>query len=269
MSRQASATVWNAGDGALTRFDEFRFVARAIAARIASMPARLRQRHGFADVALERLNPDTIALPDSIAATRAREHAQALSEPWLFQHCLRTYAWAALLAQSDRLHFDRELLFVACALHDLGLTDAHMGHAPDCACFAIEGARAAHGFATQTLGWEHERSDRLADAIALHLNIRVAAEDRPEARLLNAGAALDVVGLRMREIPAASRAAVFSAYPRHDFVPRLASAMKAQARMRPRSRAGVLVRLGFCDLIRANPLHATPRHAGGDVAPPR
>lgn len=253
-----------AWDGALNRRERFALIARAAAARIASLPARLRQRYGFFDTALDRLDPDAIALPDSDAAVRAIEHARALSEAWLFHHCLRTYAWGALLAQADRLRYDRELLFVACALHDLGLTDAHAGHASDCACFAIEGARAAHRFASEKIGWERERCDRLADAIALHLNVSVAVERGPEAHLLNAGAAFDVVGLRMREVPAAAREEVLSNYPRLRFSAQMAKAMKAKAQAFPRSRTAVLVGLGFCGMIRANPLE-TKDHAHGDA----
>ncbi|TXI46398.1 MAG: phosphohydrolase [Lysobacter sp.] len=245
-----------AWDGALDRRARFGLIARAVAARIASLSARWRRCEGVADTAVDRLDPDAIAIPDSIAAARAVEHAQALSEPWLFHHCLRTYAWSALLAQSDRVRYDRELLFVASALHDLGLTDAHAGHAPDCACFAIEGARAAHRFASDTIGWERERCDRLADAIALHLNVSVAAEHGPEAHLLNAGAAFDVVGLRMREIAATARADVLSRYPRLQFSTRMAAAMKTQAIARPHSRAAALVGLGFPGMIRSNPLES-------------
>jgi hypothetical protein len=39
---------------------------------------------------------------------------------------------------------DPELLYLACVLHDLGLTSAHDGHDAKAACFAVEGARAAH-----------------------------------------------------------------------------------------------------------------------------
>lgn len=252
--------LWNRWDGALTQRARFRFVAEAAARRIASLPERLRSRFGIRHEAVGAMDPSAIAVPDSLASRRAVEHARALSEPWLFNHCLRTYAWAALLAQArgakgaNVVRFDRELLLVACALHDLGLTDAHAGHVPDCACFAIEGAHAAHRFATDAIGWERERCDRLADAIALHLNVSVATKHGPEAHLLNAGAALDVVGLRLCEIPAPSRAAVLATYPRSDFVPSMVSAMKTQARMRPRSRASVLVGLGFCGMIRADPL---------------
>lgn len=256
-----------AWDGALNRSERFALIARAAAARIVRLPARLRQRYGFSDAVLDRLDPDAIVLPDSVAATRASEHARALSEAWLFHHCLRTYAWGALLAQIDRLRYDRELLFVACALHDLGLTDTHSGHAPDCACFAVESARAAHRFASETIGWECERCDRLADAIALHLNVSVAVDQGPEAHLLNAGAALDVVGLRMHEVSAAARSAVLSSYPRLEFSAHMAKAMKTKARTYPRSRTAVLVGLGFCEMIRANPLEATD-HEQGDAGSP-
>ena len=236
---------------ALSRPAKFQFIVQAIAARLAAIAKRQSPAHER--VASDRLDPAAIMLPDSSAALSASAHAQALCKPWLFQHCLRTYAWAALLAQTDRIRFDRELLFVACALHDLGLSEMRDGHASDCACFAVEGAREARRFCAERIGWDNERCDRLAEAIALHLNVSVGLKHGPEAHLLNAGAAFDVVGLRWREIAENARRTVLSVHPRLDFKTGMIAQMKSQARNRPDSRAALLVKLGFCNMIRDAP----------------
>ena len=87
-------------------------------------------------------------------------------------HCLRTYVWGALLGRRDRLDWDDELLYVACLLHDLGLTPAHDGREPGIECFAVEGARAADAFLADA-GWDVGRRARVAEAIVLHNNAQV------------------------------------------------------------------------------------------------
>ena len=253
MSIKVGTNAWASSGGDLRRQDRVRLMGQALLARVSMLPERVRAHLGFSDAASRRVDPSAIRLPDTPIALRAGDHARSLSEPWLFNHCLRTYVWGALLAQSDRIRLDHELLFVASALHDLGLTDAHKFREPDCACFAVEGARAAHRFAAG-LGWENERCDRVAEAISLHLNVRVGLRHGPEAHLLHEGAALDVIGARMREIGPNAVTAVLSDYPRAGFKQRMVAEIKEQAQARPRSRAAFLVRLGFVGLIRSSPL---------------
>lgn len=254
MNRQVGSLHWAAqGGGALRRQDRLRLVGQAMLTRIGQLPERLRRQLGFADAAAARIDLTAIRLPDSPAALRASEHSQLLSAPWLFNHCLRTYVWAALLAQVERIEFDSELLFVACALHDLGLTAAHSCQESGCACFAVEGARAAQRFATQ-LGWQAERSERLAEAISLHLNVRVGLGQGAEAHLLHEGAALDVIGARIHQLGPHAIATTLERYPRLGFKNGLVPAIKQQAHLRPNSRAAFLLDLGFSRMIRAAPL---------------
>lgn len=254
MNRDVGSWHWaEQGGGALRRQDHLRLVGQAMLTRIGQLPERLRRQLGFADATAARIDLAAIRLPDSPAALRASEHSQLLSAPWLFNHCIRTYVWAALLAQADRIEFDAELLFIACALHDLGLTAAHSCQEPGCACFAVEGARAAQRFATQ-LGWPAERSERLAEAISLHLNVRVGLGQGAEAHLLHEGAALDVIGARIGQLGPHAIATTLERYPRLGFKNELVPAIKQQAHLRPNSRAAFLLGLGFSRMIRATPL---------------
>ena len=250
VSNKVGTNAWASSGGELRRQDRVRLIGQALLTRISALPGRLRARLRFSDAASRRIDLSAIRLPDSPVALRAGEHARSLSEPWLFYHCLRTYVWGAMLAQSDRIKFDHELLFVASALHDLGLTDAHKCQEHNCTCFAVEGARAAHRFVA-AIGWENERRDRLAEAISLHLNVRVGLQHGPEAHLLHEGAALDVIGARVREIGPTAVTAVLKEYPRLGLKEQMVAEMKEQARIRPRSRAAFLVGLGFVGLIRS------------------
>jgi hypothetical protein len=217
------------------------------------MPELARRRLGFPDAKLKRIDLALIRIPDSSVARRASEHAKALGAPSLHNHCVRAYLWGAMLAQSDEIQFDEELFYVASILHDLGLTQS--GHCKDsaCTCFAVAGAMAAQEFATD-MGWATERTQRLAEAISLHLNVRVGLEHGPEAHLLQAGAALDLIGARAQQLGQANLNAVLLAHPRLDVQDQFVVAMKEQASLHSNSRAAFLVNLGFIGLIRKSRL---------------
>src|SRR6185295_1096421 len=83
-----------------------------------------------------------IALPETPAARAAAELCRGASSPALAGHCERTYLWGALLGARDGIAFDSELLYVACLLHDLGLTGRFAPQGTT-ACFALAGAEAA------------------------------------------------------------------------------------------------------------------------------
>jgi hypothetical protein len=252
MSNSIGTKQWAAKGGSLRHKDQARLMAQAMLTQLARMPDRLRHRLGFEPAQATRIDLSTIRLPDSPAARQALELSRQLTAPWILNHSLRTYLWGAMLAQTERIRFDEELFYVASTLHDLGLADAHKCRDTGCACFAVEGARAAEHFATD-LGWSSERRDRLFTAISLHLNIRVGLEQGPEAHLLHEGAALDVIGARLRELHPDTVQEVLRDYPRLDFKAGMSAAMKEQAKLRPQSRAALLVRLGFIGMIRAAP----------------
>lgn len=181
----------------------------------------------LAERALSSLRPpkriDTdVEIPTTPIAEAAAQLSREISPPWLLAHCYRTYAIGALLGR--RSSFDSEMLFVASLLHDVGLTDAFReGSDPrlvaayarkDAPCFAVRGAGVAQSLATLH-GWPSARSRALAEAISLHLNVRIG-RSRIEAHLLNAGSAFDVIRLMARRLPDESISSVESRWPRDD-----------------------------------------------------
>lgn len=253
MRRTVGTNAWAAGGGQLRRQDNMRLWGQALLTRLAALPGRLQHGLGFEPNRLRHVDLQAIRLPDSRIAVSASELAGAVSEPWLFNHCMRTYLWGALLAQVNDIKFDEELFFTASVLHDLGLTSTHLCQDSSCSCFAVAGARAARRFASAQ-GWSNQRCDQLAEAISLHLNVRVGLNHGAEAHLLNAGAALDVIGARVRQLGTDDVTRVLDAYPRLSFKTDMAKALKGQASARPTSRAAFLVRLGLIGLLRAAPL---------------
>jgi hypothetical protein len=238
-----------ASNGALKTSERKKMLMQIMLKRAASIPKRVRRALGLSDPQLARIDIDAIRIPDSSAARCAGELVASLSQPWMVNHCTRTYLWGAMLAQSHRISFDEELLYVATALHDMGLSDSHSCSASCAACFAVEGARVAERF-SDGRGWPHERRDRLSEAISLHLNVQVGLAQGHEAHLLHAGASVDIIGARLRELHVDSVRAVLARHPRLDFNAAMATTMKNEARNRPHSRAAFLVSLGLAGMIR-------------------
>ncbi len=235
-------------DGRLGRADRAELLRQGVAAQLSRLPAAWRRRFLPDSTRLSPPKP-----PDSPLAKEADDRVRELSEPALYGHCLRTWAFAALFAQHDDVDHDEELLYLACVLHDLGLTDAHDGRDPTAACFAVEGARAAHSLLCARQEPE-ERARTVAEAISLHLNITVPERYGPEAVLLSKGVMLDVVGRRLERLPGAAVAEVVERWPREGSGDLLLRDTERQAEARPQSRAALLHRLGFTGLVSANPL---------------
>ncbi|WP_334189301.1 hypothetical protein [Noviherbaspirillum sp.] len=245
-----------ATNGLLTNRDRQRLLAQAMLTRAAALPDKLKSRLRISLNELARVDLASLRIPDSGTAQQAERLMRGLSPLWLANHCMRTYLWGAISAQARGIRFDEELLFVASALHDLGLTPRHACHEEDArcaACFAVEGARAAAQFAHDA-GWPDERRHRLSEAISLHLNVRVGLRHGAEAHLLHAGAGMDVVGAGRRRLHPDTIGQVVQAYPRLGFKESMVATMKAQAKRSPRSRAGFLMGVGFAGMIRAVPL---------------
>jgi hypothetical protein len=242
--------------GRLRRRDRADQLRQAVLARLGAMPARWRSTVVPDDGSLVLPDP-----PDSAVARLAEEHVRGVSTPELYAHCLRTWLFATLFAQRDRVAHDEELLYLACVMHDLGLTDAHDRRDPAAACFAVEGGRAAQALLCEH-GTAPDRARAVAEAISLHLNVSVPARLGAEAHLLNKGAALDAVGRGVRRLPHGIVREAINARPRHSFGEHLAAAMSRQARIRPESRAAFLSRLGFAGLVTRNPLDSGRDAAG-------
>jgi hypothetical protein len=149
-----------------------------------------------------------VQIPTTPIAEAADQLVETVSQPWLRAHSYRTYVIGALLGRD--LLFDSEMLFVASMLHDVGLCEAfEQGSDPglvpgyarkDAPCFAVRGADVARCLAIDH-GWPPARSNALAEAITLHLNVRVPRSRGVEAHLLNAGSAFDVIRFRSHKLP--------------------------------------------------------------------
>jgi hypothetical protein len=152
-----------------------------------------------------------IRLIDSKVARSATQLARSVYPPYLFNHAMRTYIFGALIGIAQKHRFDKETLYLACLLHDLGLTESFEGDLP----FEIQGAEAARKFLSAQ-GVSNEKIEMVWDGIALHASA-VSEFKRPEVALVGAGAGADVVGPQAPDVTQSQIAETLKAYPRVGF----------------------------------------------------
>ena len=143
---------------------------------------------------------------------RAIEYARAGSEPYLFNHVMRSWLFATALAQLDhQKEYDAEAVAVAILLHDIGLSKAFAGPLR----FEVEGANAAREFARKE-GVDARRAQLIWDGVALNSTPSIAFFKEPEVALCTAGIALDWAGLGSERLDEAQMSAIVTAFPRLD-----------------------------------------------------
>lgn len=183
-----------------------------------------------------------IAIPDSEICNAARDYAERVSEPFLFNHVMRTYVFGEIVGAKRGLKPDHELLFVAAVLHDLGITDV----VPVKARFELEGADAAKEFLA-TRGMSDKNIDIVWKAIALHTTFAVPQNMRPEIALTQVGAAVDVGAMPLSALSEAVIAEILDAYPRLGFKQALVQAFLGLYEKNPAAAVASHIVADICD----------------------
>src|SRR5689334_21472216 len=151
--------------------------------------------------------------PDTALAQEAEAFVLGCSPLSLVNHCRRTYLFGATLLDQAGRSYDAEVLYLASILHDLGLTEAwEDGVTP----FEKRGAEVAAAHLEQW-GAQPRVTDLASEAIALHLKASSAEDPRPEVAGVSIGAGVDVLGLRLDELPANFVAQILEEHPRLGF----------------------------------------------------
>src|SRR6476661_1260475 len=83
-----------------------------------------------------------VSVPDSPFIAEVLEYAQKLYEPYLFNHAVRSWLFAAKIGHLKGIDCDLEVVAVGTILHDIGLTAGVSGSNR----FEINGAGAALDF---------------------------------------------------------------------------------------------------------------------------
>lgn len=153
---------------------------------------------------------DGITIPDSQLAREARDLVRESAGELLYRHSERVYLWGALIGRRKGLHANAELLYAAALFHDFGLTQ---GYHESPHRFEIDGANAARDF-LRSHGLDERDIQKVWMAIALHTTPEVPEHLDPEIALVQAGAALDLVGRDFDRLAPEERERVVTAFPR-------------------------------------------------------
>ncbi len=150
-----------------------------------------------------------VLVPDTPLISRAIEYARERSEPYLFNHVMRSWLFAVTLAQLNQTSHDDEVLAVTTILHDLGLAEGFDGPLR----FEVEGANAARAFA-RTEGIDDRRAQLIWDGVALNSTPSIALYKEAEIALATMGIGLDWGGWGYEALTKAQVAAIVEAFPR-------------------------------------------------------
>jgi len=169
-----------------------------------------------------------VSVPDTPLITKAIAYAREHSEPYLFNHVMRSWLFAVCLAQLNQTAHDAEVLAVTTILHDLGLAEAFSGPLR----FEVEGANAARAFARNE-GVDDQRSQLIWDGVALNSTPSIALHKEVEVALATAGIGLDWGGWGYETLTGAQVAAIVDAFPRLEMKQRFTRAVCCIVKTRP------------------------------------
>jgi hypothetical protein len=163
----------------------------------------------------QRAQPDVatrllagVSVPDTALVSRAIEFARERSEPYLFNHVMRSWLFAVRLGQLQGINHDAEVVAIGTLLHDLGLTNSFTGPKR---C-EIEGADAARTFAREQ-GLEGRRVQLIWDSVALNSTPSIGLNKEPEVALCTAGIGVEF-GFQYDRIPPNEMQSILDAFPR-------------------------------------------------------
>lgn len=199
-----------------------------------------------APVALPSANlPGDEPLPSSVAGVRfidskiarlATDFSRSASPPYLFNHAVRTFLFGSLVGRALGQKFDEELLYLACILHDLGLTERFQGELP----FELQGAETAKRFLGQQ-GYPKESIGVVWDGIAMHAS-PIGQFKKPEIALVGEGAGADVIGPDYSQIKKSDVDAIVNAFPRLKLKEEFVQTCADVARKYPRAASSSFMR---------------------------
>ena len=204
-----------------------------------------------------------IIAPDSDLARKAAALAEQAHSEVLLNHVHRTWWFAEFLGRKREMKYDRELLYIASLLHDLGLSASHAADKR----FEVDGADAASRFLLAN-DYPKSKAEIVWDAIALHALADIADRKQSEVALVHFGAHVDVMGLRMEEITPSLIDDTLALYPRIGMKAAFTEALAEVARKKPHTAIGTgLADIGrrlvhgleipnVCDIIFAAPFES-------------
>lgn len=200
-----------------------------------------RPQHGHMTTTLPEL-PDTPLARATLDLVTEQESAS------IANHSIRSYLFGVLLADHRGVEVDRQLLFLSCVLHDIGLSNrGNRGQR-----FEVDGADVAAEFLTEQ-GLPRTDVDVVWEAIALHTSPGIAERRGPVVEFTRRGVGVDFG--RDADIVTGDQAeAIHSAYPGWRWRRRLRTQLLLRHRSTRTRRPGTPSRASCCESAhRAHP----------------
>lgn len=234
--------------GSLTRSERRTLLAAIVRRQGGYLATRLRRATGRVPAGARDLSFADFRPPDSKLARLAEDAADEQSMH-VEGHSYRTWAYGVALAALDRHELDPEVFYVASLLHDYGIDKAVVGQD-----FVLRSAaRAERCVADAQL--DEAVAIATADAITVHTTATISVEhDGAAGFYVQAGAGLDIAGLRCGDLPRSYIAAVHAAHPRDGVTRAFIGRIAAESRANPDGREAHLRRCGLTLLMRVNPI---------------
>lgn len=234
--------------GRLAPTEQRRLIAAIATTHVRNAVGRTRLAVGLTPGRHRVIDPAALTPPVTPLAREAAAVAADLLPRELLEHSHRTFRFARALGLVEHVEVDDDLLFAAAMLHDTGLLAQSDG-----TDFTLRAADLV-GEVASRLGISAALTEVMQSAITMHPSPGVRMHDGPVAYLLSAGAAVDVVGLRIWDLPRETVADTLALHPRHNFKKFFAAAFKQEALNVPRGRVRLLHAYGaFGPAIRLAP----------------
>ena len=150
-----------------------------------------------------------VTVQDTWLLTAVIEYAQRLSEPYLFNHAMRSWLFAETIGRVKGIDYHHEVVAIGTILHDIGLTAGVSG--PN--RFEVNGADAARSF-IKGARLSDRRAQLIWDLIALNSTPSLALHKEPEVAVGTLGIGLDYGGYGIEALPAGDVERILGAFPR-------------------------------------------------------
>lgn len=178
-----------------------------------------------------------VVVPSTPIIDGAIEYARRHCEPYLFNHVMRSWLFAARLAQLQRVDHDAEVLAVGSLLHDVTLNERFAGPRR----FEVEAADLARDF-VRASGFDDRRTQLVWDSVALNSTPSIGLYKEAEVALCTSGIVLDVIGLGYDKIPKPEIDTILAQFPRLAMKSKMTQCFCAIAREQPQTTYDNFVR---------------------------
>jgi hypothetical protein len=178
-----------------------------------------------------------VSVPDSELIAATIEYAQRLSEPYLFNHAMRSWLFAEMVGRAKGIAYDREVVAIGTILHDIGLTAGVPG--PN--RFEVNGANSVRAFIGGR-GFSDRRAQLVWDLVALNSTPSLALHKEPEVAVGTMGIGLDYGGFFLDAVQKSDVDRVVDAFPRLRMKDEFTKACCRLAAEKPEANQGSFLR---------------------------